>query len=138
MSVMRLPDPDISGAGYNHGHFEDDYRMHSDDRRSRSATRSSTIGAPIRQNGGQYNFAAVAAAALSHSSLSLDYNAQNYYQQYPRSPVHHQRYTYSQSPPQVQVQPPQGGFYSPSPKRSGHGGANFYWTARVKVLHFLK
>lgn len=100
-----------------------------DDRRARSATRSVSSA---RNN---YNFAAVAAAALNHSTQSLDYQVPADANYYPRSPVHqrvHQQQPYVDyqspgAPPPVQQQP---GYYSPSPKRSGPA-ANFYWTARV-------
>lgn len=103
------------------------------DRRARSATRS--VSTNMRNN---YNFAAVAAAALNHSTQSLDYQVPADPNYYPRSPVHqraHQQQPYNDyqspapPPPVAAVQQPPPGFYSPSPKRSGQ--ANFYWMARV-------
>ena len=100
--------------------------MASSPRRSRghpfvlSGGRSQTLTS--RQSSGQ--FAAVAAAALSASSQSLDYAPPPSPQDYPRSPGH-QRYPASYGVPS----PSSPAMYSPvmSPKH----GANLYWTARV-------
>lgn len=99
-------------------------KMASDRRAAAQGRHSATRSSSQTLHSSGYNFAAVAAAAMTSSSQSLDYpNYQN-----------NRRINQSYGSPAA-GSPAAAAFYSP--KRTNSHNSHFYWTARVGSFHLI-